>query len=302
MRRRLSNIAPLVLVVVGLAILLYPTISNFLIEQNASRMIESYGDAVDALSEEERQAILDEAHAYNAALAARAVAGSAGEVDSASSAESAALLERYNEVLDLNGNGMMGYISIPSIEVTLPIYHGVEEQVLQEAVGHIEGTSLPVGGMATHAVLSGHRGLPSAKLFTDLDQMQEGELFFIRVLDETFAYQVDGIETVLPDEVSSLAIRAGEDRVTLVTCTPYGINSHRLLVHAHAVPYVPEMDELVGKPGSFINVPLPYLLLVIALAVLAVVFAVLRHRQRRDARESRRSDGHASGRGGSHFA
>lgn len=302
MRRRLSSIAPLVMVMVGLAILLYPTISNFLIEQNASRMIESYDDAVDALSEEERLAILDEAHAYNAALAARAGAGSAGEADSASSAESAALLERYNEVLDLNGNGMMGYISIPSIEVTLPIYHGVEEQVLQEAVGHIEGTSLPVGGMATHAVLSGHRGLPSAKLFTDLDQMQEGELFFIRVLDETFAYQVDGIETVLPDETSSLAIRAGEDRVTLVTCTPYGINSHRLLVHAHAVPYVPEMDELVGKPGNFINIPLPYLLLIIALAVLAVVFAVLRHRQRRDARESRRSDGHASGRGGSHFA
>lgn len=290
------------MVMVGLAILLYPTISNFLIEQNASRMIESYGDAVDALSEEERLAILDEAHAYNAALAARAGAGSAGEADSASSAESAALLERYNEVLDLDGNGMMGYISIPSIEVTLPIYHGVEEQVLQEAVGHIEGTSLPVGGMATHAVLSGHRGLPSAKLFTDLDQMQEGELFFIRVLDETFAYQVDGIETVLPSETSSLAIRAGEDRVTLVTCTPYGINSHRLLVHAHAVPYVPEMDELVGKPGNFINIPLPYLLLVIALAVLAVVFAMLRHRQRRDARESRRSDGHASGRGGSHFA
>ena len=196
MQRRLSSIAPLVMVMVGLAILLYPTISNFLIEQNASRMIESYDDAVDALSEEERLAILDEAHAYNAALAARAGAGSAGEADSASSAESAALLERYNEVLDLNGNGMMGYISIPSIEVTLPIYHGVEEQVLQEAVGHIEGTSLPVGGMATHAVLSGHRGLPSAKLFTDLDQMQEGELFFISVLDETFAYQVDGIETV----------------------------------------------------------------------------------------------------------
>lgn len=302
MQRRLSSIAPLVMVMVGLAILLYPTISNFLIEQNASRMIESYDDAVDALSEEERLAILDEAHAYNAALAARAGAGSAGEADSASSAESAALLERYNEVLDLNGNGMMGYISIPSIEVTLPIYHGVEEQVLQEAVGHIEDTSLPVGGMATHAVLSGHRGLPSAKLFTDLDQMQEGELFFISVLDETFAYQVDGIETVLPSETSSLAVRAGEDRVTLVTCTPYGINSHRLLVHAHAVPYVPEMDELVGKPGSFINIPLPYLLLIIALAVLAVVFAVLHHRQRRDARDSRRSDGHASGRGGSHFA
>lgn len=280
MRRRLSNIAPLVLVVVGLAILLYPTISNFLIERNASRAVEHYSEAVDAMSDEEAQAILDAAHEYNTALALRAGAVSSGEASgpSASPEEQSALLERYDEVLNLNGNGMMGYISIPSIEVTLPIYHGVEEQVLQEAVGHIEGTSLPVGGMATHAVLSGHRGLPSAKLFTDLDQMQEGELFFIRVLDETFAYQVDGIETVLPDETESLAIRAGEDKVTLVTCTPYGINSHRLLIHAHAVPYVPEMDELVGKPGSFINIPLPYLLLIIALVILAIVLGVMRHR------------------------
>lgn len=304
MGRRLSNIAPLVLILVGLAVLLYPTVSNFLIERNASRAVEHYSEAVDAMSDEEAQAILDSAHEYNTALALRAGAVSSGEASgpSASPEEQSALLERYDEVLNLDGDGMMGYISIPRIDVTLPIYHGVEEKVLQQAVGHLEETSLPVGGASTHAVLSGHRGLPSAKLFTDLDKMQRGDLFFIRVLKDTYAYQVDGIETVLPTEVDSLAIRAGEDRVTLVTCTPYGINSHRLLIHAHAVPYVPEMDELVGKPGNFINIPLPYLLLIIALAVLAVVFAVLRHRQRRDARESRRSGGHASGRGGSHFA
>lgn len=280
MGRRLSNIAPLVLVVVGLAVLLYPTISNFLIERNASRAVEHYSEAVDAMSDEEAQAILDAAHEYNTALALRAGAVSSGEASgpSASPEEQSALLERYDEVLNLDGDGMMGYISIPRIDVTLPVYHGVEEKVLQQAVGHLEGTSLPVGGASTHAVLSGHRGLPSAKLFTDLDQLREGDRFYIRVLKETLAYQVDGIETVLPTEVDSLAIRAGEDRVTLVTCTPYGINSHRLLIHAHAIPYTPDMEDEVGKPGSFINIPLPYLLLIIALVILAIVLGVMRHR------------------------
>ena len=134
---------------------------------------------------------------------------------------------------------------------------------MQQAVGHVEGTSLPVGGSSAHAVLSGHRGLPSAKLFTDLDEMQVGDVFYIRVLEEVHAYQVDGIETVLPDETESLAIVPGEDRVTLVTCTPYGINSHRLLVHAHAIPYTAEMESEVGRTGNFINIPLPYLMLII---------------------------------------
>ena len=156
-------------------------------------------------------------------------------------------------------------------------------------------------------MLSGHRGLPSAKLFTDLDQMREGDVFYIRVLEEVHAYQVDGIETVLPDETESLAIVPGEDRVTLVTCTPYGINSHRLLVHAHAIPYTAEMEDEVGKPGGFINIPLPYLLLIIALVVIAVALAVLRLRVSRRAAvgatgaaagAARRGDG-ASGNTGS---
>ena len=284
MGKRLSNIAPLALILVGLAVLLYPTVSNFLIERNASRVVQRYGEAVEAMSDEECRALLDKAYEYNAALAQREGAASPEGAEALSSPaspeEQSALLERYDEVLNLDGDGMMGYISIPRIDVTLPVYHGVEEKVLQQAVGHLEGTSLPVGGASTHAVLSGHRGLPSAKLFTDLDRLREGDLFYIRVLKETLAYQVDGIETVLPTEVDSLAIRAGEDRVTLVTCTPYGINSHRLLIHAHAIPYTPDMEDEVGKPGSFINIPLPYLLLIIALLVLLVVLLAMRRRAR----------------------
>lgn len=305
----LSRFVPPLVVLAGIALLLYPTVSNFLIERNASHVVQRYGEAVEVMSDEERQAILDAARAYNAALAQQEGVASE-EVDGtppASPEEREQVLASYDDVLNLDGNGLMGYISIPRIDVTLPIYHGVDERVMQQAVGHVEGTSLPVGGASTHAVLSGHRGLPSAKLFTDLDQMREGDVFYIRVLEEVHAYQVDGIETVLPDETESLAIVPGEDRVTLVTCTPYGINSHRLLVHAHAIPYTAEMEDEVGKPGGFINIPLPYLLLIIALVVIAVALAVLRLRVSRRAAvgatgaaagAARRGDG-ASGNTGS---
>ena len=274
----LYRFAPLLVVIAGIALLLYPTVSNLLIEQNASHVVQRYGEAVEVMSDEERREILDAARAYNAALAQRegVTSGEADGAQTASPEEREQVLAGYDEVLNLDGNGLMGYISIPRIDVTLPIYHGVEERVLQQAVGHVEGTSLPVGGSSAHAVLSGHRGLPSAKLFTDLDEMQVGDVFYIRVLEEVHAYQVDGIETVLPDETESLAIVPGEDRVTLVTCTPYGINSHRLLVHAHAIPYTPDMEDEVGKPGSFINIPLPYLMLIIGLVAIAVALVALR--------------------------
>ena len=192
----------------------------------------------------------------------------------------------YEDLLDLNGDGMMGYIVIPKMNVELPIYHTVEERVLQSGVGHMESSSLPVGGPSTHAALSGHRGLPSAKLFTDLDQMEVGDQFYIKVLGETLAYEVHEVETVLPTETESLAIQAGEDLVTLITCTPYGINSHRLLVHAHRIPYEPQMEEAIEQVGGFLNIPLPYLALIIALAVLAVFVIVLKVRtMRRDRRE-----------------
>ena len=288
MKGRLSNIGPVVLVLVGLAILLYPTISNFLIEQNSSRVIEHYSEAVNAMSDEERQAIVDAANEYNMALASRAgvIPSEEGGASPLSSEEQSQILERYEETLNPNGNGTMGYIIIPKMNVELPIYHTVEERVLQVGVGHMESSSLPVGGESTHAALSGHRGLPSAKLFTDLDQMEVGDQFYIKVLGETLAYEVHEIETVLPTETESLAIQQGEDLVTLITCTPYGVNSHRLLVHAHRIPYEPQMEEAIEQVGGFINIPLPYLALIIALAVLADFVIVLKVRtMRRDRRE-----------------
>lgn len=278
MRKRLGDFLPLILVVVGLGILLYPTVSNFLVERNASRVISNYDAAVASLTEEEYAQMLDDAHAYNSKVAALAgVQPTDGGIDvSGISAET--LRQEYNGLLNLNGDGMMGYLTIPSLDVTMPIYHTVEEPVLQVGAGHVETSSLPVGGPSTHSVLSGHRGLPSAKLFTELDKLAAGDQFYIRVLNETFAYEVDSILTVLPHETESLAIAEGEDLCTLVTCTPYAINSHRLLVRGHAIPYEESMDEAVGKTGSFINIPLPYALLMLALAIIAVVLIVLKVR------------------------
>lgn len=288
MVKRVRDILPILVIVAGLLVLLYPTISNFLIEQNASRAVASYDQATVDMTDQEREQMLAAAHAYNDALAA-----ASGVSTTPEGGEPAQAGEGYEDLLDLNGNGMMGYIIIPKLNVELPIYHGVEEKVLQVGVGHLENTSLPVGGESTHASLSGHRGLPSAKLFTDLDQMEVGDQFYIKVLGETLAYEVHSVETVLPHETESLAIQAGEDLVTLITCTPYGINSHRLLVHAHRIPYVPEMDDVIDSVGGFINIPLPYLLLMIALVVLAVFLVVLKVRNDREEKEAYSRGRHA---------
>ncbi|MDM8246415.1 class C sortase [Collinsella tanakaei] len=286
--KRVRDILPVLVILAGLLVLLYPTISNYLIEQNASRAVASYDQATVDLSAQEREQMLARAHAYNDALAASSGAPTASE-----GGEPAQAVEAYEDLLNLNGDGMMGYIIIPKMNVELPVYHGVEEKVLQVGVGHLSETSLPVGGESTHAALSGHRGLPSAKLFTDLDQMEEGDQFYIKILGETLAYEVHSIETVLPTETESLAIQPGEDLVTLITCTPYGINSHRLLVHAHRIPYVPEMEDEIDSVGGFINIPLPYLLLMIALAVLAVFFIVLKVRTNRKDKEAYSRGKHA---------
>ena len=196
MRKRLGDFLPLILVVVGLGILLYPTVSNFLVERNASRVISNYDAAVANLTEEEYAQMLDDAHAYNSKVAALAgVQPTDGSIDvSGISAET--LRQEYDGLLNLNGDGMMGYLTIPNLDVTMPIYHTVEEPVLQVGAGHVETSSLPVGGPSAHSVLSGHRGLPSAKLFTELDKLAAGDQFYIRVLNETFAYEVDSILTV----------------------------------------------------------------------------------------------------------
>ena len=287
--KRVRDILPLLVILLGLCVLLYPTFSNFLVERNATRAVGRYEESVRDLSAEEREQMLAAAHAYNDALAASSGAGT----PTSEGGEPAQAVEAYEDLLNLNGDGMMGYIIIPKMNVELPIYHGVEEKVLQVGVGHLSETSLPVGGESTHAALSGHRGLPSAKLFTDLDQMEVGDQFYIKVLGETLAYEVHEVETVLPTETESLAIQAGEDLVTLITCTPYGINSHRLLVHAHRIPYVPEMEDEIDSVGGFINIPLPYLALLIALAALAVFFIVLKVRTNRKDKEAYSRGKHA---------
>lgn len=310
MRKKLGDIMPLIMVLAGLAILLYPTVSNFLVERNSSRAISQYDQAVESLTDDAYRQMIADARAYNQALAA--LAGVQTDDSSAGApAEAESLHKAYDGLLNLNGDGMMGYLSIPRLDVSMPIYHTVEEPVLQVGAGHMPETSLPVSAPAVHSVLSGHRGLPSAKLFTELDRMEKGDHFFVRILGETFAYQVDSIETVLPHETESLAIRAGEDLCTLVTCTPYGINSHRLLVHAHGIPYVKDMEQEAHVEGNPINLSLPHVALIVALIVVAIALGVLVLRKDGQAVDARgdagahfvdeQERGEGDRRGGSHF-
>lgn len=297
-KRSKGDLLSTVAIIVGILILLYPTISNFLVERNASRAVSNYDAAVSNLTDERYAQMLAEAHAYNAQLAGLSGIPAAEGGADPGTVDAAALRDSYMQLLNLSGDGMMGYITIPRLDETMPIYHTTEEKVLQVATGHIETSSLPVGGASTHAAISGHRGLPSAKLFTELDKMQLGDIFYVKVLKETFAYQVDQILTVLPEETEALAIEPRADYVTLVTCTPYAINSHRLLVRAHAIPYLPSMEDEVGVMGNPINLSWPHLALIAALVLLAVVLAGMRLRQL----ERRDKDGSLGEHGGAHAA
>ncbi len=225
MKKNLTNILLVVILLVGAAILLYPSASDYWNSFHQSRAIASYSESVNNLSEAEYERIWQAAVEHNRRMAGRQVPFSLTEEEWA----------QYESLLNFSGNGIMGYIEIPKIEVTLPIYHGTSDSVLQVATGHIESSSLPVGGASTHCIISGHRGLPSAKLFTDLDQLSEGDYFQLRILNETLTYEVDQIRIVLPSEVSELGIIQGQDYCTLVTCTPYGINSHRMLVRGKRI-------------------------------------------------------------------
>ena len=210
---------------IGALLLLYPTISDFWNSFHQSRAIASYAEQVADLDENAYDRLWEDARIYNKTLGDRMNRFVMGEEQK----------KAYAALLNIADNGVMGYIEIPKVRCNLPIYHGTDEAVLQVAIGHVPGSSLPVGGESTHCVLSGHRGLPSAKLFTNLDELETGDVFMLRVLDETLTYEVDQIRTVLPNELGDLAIVEGEVYCTLVTCTPYGINSHRLLVRGHRV-------------------------------------------------------------------
>lgn len=215
------------ILIIGLSLLLYPTVSDYWNSFHQSEAVAGYVQKVQDMGQDKKDKMLADAKAYNQTLAK----GIMPDLNLSNAEKSV-----YNKTLDVTGTGIMAYVDIPKINTTLPIYHGTDDAILQVAVGHIPGTSLPVGGKGTHAVISGHSGLPSAKLFTDIDRLVDGDTFMIQVLDESLTYEVDQILTVLPDGVSALAIDPNQDYVTLVTCTPYGVNTHRLLVRGHRIP------------------------------------------------------------------
>lgn len=225
MRKHLSSIILILVFLVGLSLLLYPTVSDYWNSLHQSRAIAQYSEQVAELDNESYEEVWQAARDYNETLLENGHRFTPTEEEQ----------EEYESLLNVSDNGIIGYIEIPSIDCSLPFYHGTEESVLQTAIGHIEGSSLPTGGAGTHCVLSGHRGLPSAKLFTDLDRLTKGDTFLLSVLDETLTYEVDQILIVEPDELDALAIDPEQDYCTLVTCTPYGINSHRILVRGHRI-------------------------------------------------------------------
>lgn len=221
----ITTIILILIFLVGLSLLLYPTISDYWNSLHQSQAIASYAEQVAAMDNDAYEAVWAEAEAYNEALIKKSNRFSLTEEE----------LEEYQSLLRVSDTNVIGYIEVTKINCYLPIYHGTDEAVLQVGVGHLEGSSLPVGGESTHAVISGHRGLPSAKLFTDLDQLETGDSFVLYILDETLTYEVDQIRIVEPQEIGELDIVEGEDYCTLVTCTPYGVNTHRLLVRGHRV-------------------------------------------------------------------
>lgn len=225
MKKHLPTIMLILVFLVGLSLLLYPTVSDYWNSLHQSRAIATYAENVAELDNDTYDHLWAQAQAFNEGILSRSNLYALSEEEQ----------EQYEQALDVSGSGIMGYIEIPEIKCSLPIYHGTDEAALQIAAGHIEWTSLPVGGEGTHCVISGHRGLPSAKLFTNLDQLEVGDLFLLRVLDETLTYEVDQILIVEPHELDALHIEEGKDLCTLVTCTPYGVNTHRLLVRGHRV-------------------------------------------------------------------
>lgn len=228
MKKHSSTIILLIIFFIGLSLLLYPSFSDWWNSFHQSRAISTYSEVVANMDNDRYEQIWSDAWDYNHSLIDR-------PNDYLLSEEQKL---QYEALLDIGQNGIMGYIEIPKINVTLPVYHGTSESVLQVAIGHLEWTSLPVGGESSHCVVSGHRGLPSAKLFTDLDKMEVGDTFLLRVLDEILTYEVDQILIVEPQETKALMIEEGQDLCTLVTCTPYGINTHRMLVRGHRVDTV----------------------------------------------------------------
>ena len=277
MRRKISTILFGLLFLIGFGILAYPTVSNQWNTYRQSRLISSYDQVVSQMQEEDFDQVWEEARAYNAGFEQNSILGDVFGID----------------VLNVGGDGIMGYLTIPKINIKLAIYHGTDSDVLQTGVGHLNGTKLPVGGEGNHTVLSAHRGLPSAKLFTDIDQLEEKDRFYLHILDEDMAYEVDRILPMVDKDdydalEEALKVEPGQDYVTLFTCTPYGVNSHRLLVRGHRVPYDGELESTPTESmvQAIQNYYMLYLLLGLGVTCLGII--ILRHfMKRKDAKESK---------------
>ena len=274
MRNKIIGAFAVLLLAAGLLIFNYPTISTLYNQLHQGTGMAEYDENLAKMEQEELDAYKQEAVEYNERLA-----GSGAVLRDAFTQGDSSADPEYDGILDMEESGVMGAIEIPGINVYLPIYHGTSADVLNIGVGHLKGTSFPVGGESTHSVLTGHRGLPTAELFTNLDQVKEGDVFYIHILKETLAYQVYAIETVLPEQVDSLGIEQGRDLVTLVTCTPYGINSHRLLIHAERTDY----DEMQGDQTKTMNETLwqwllsqKTFLLSVGIVLIALIYGIIR--------------------------
>lgn len=273
-------LAPLLVFAAGAGIFLYPAVSNFLAERAQTNVIRSYQAAVDESNRQKLEEEWQKAEEYNENLAGDPVH------DPFVMGSGYVLPDNYEEVLNLNGDGVMGYLEIPRIDVELPIYHGTSEEVLEKGAGHLEATALPIGGKNRHPVISAHRGLPSAELFTRLDEMEIGDWFYLSVLDETLAYEVDKITVIEPEKLEFLTPEENRDLLTLLTCTPYGVNTHRLLVRGTRVPYEETEFTKTGKePEKSDSWRAQYLRAVLTgAALLAVLGLIIIGRRRRRGR------------------
>ena len=262
-KRNLLTVVMTAGMLVGIFLLLYPSVANYWNSFHQSRAIASYTEIVSNMSREDYKKILDSAREYNKGITETGIRWVFTDADKAA----------YEKELKVDDSGIMGYVSIPKFHVRAPIYHGTEETILQVAIGHIENSSLPVGGKGTHTMISGHRGLPSARLFTDIDKMKEGDTWTITVLNETLTYECDKIRIVLPDDLSDLTIEEDKDLCTLITCTPYGINTHRLLVIGHRVPNANGSADITADAiqiepiyiAPFLAIPMIIILLIVLL-------------------------------------
>ena len=284
MKKNRSNIILILIFLVGLSVMLYPTVSDYVNQKNQSRAVASYSEEVENLSDVDYQAYFDAADDYNRRLAETPDAFYRPEEVSG-----------YTDTLDVSGTGIMGYITISKIGVELPVYHGTSDGVLQVAAGHLEGSSLPVGGAGTHAVISAHRGLPSAKLFTNLDELEVGDTFTITVLDRVLTYEVDQISIVLPTETDLLQPVEDKDYVTLMTCTPYGINTHRLLVRGKRIENAENQKHIRVTADALRIEPIivaPALAVPMLLVMLVVMLAVPHLRKRKNQREENHHEEH----------